>query len=190
MRRITYTRRIILEKTKRFIIQNGFEKLTVRNLAFYMNMSTQPIYKQFGSIQGLQDALVKDFFQRLANGISLENLEPEQLFEEYAYYFVHWVRKDYHWFSQLFLSENRNEETTKKLRQTSCRHFQKLWERGSASLPETTLRLEQLHDNYLYVLIGAAVMTGARVDKAQFCTALRPLIATAFQGELLQLESV
>ncbi len=184
MRRITYTRRKILEKTRRFIIQNGFENLTVRNLALYMDMSTQPIYKQFGSIQGLQDELVKDFFSRLSKGFAEQDCQPEAFFEEYAHYFVQWVRKDYKWFTQLFLSETRNEETTRCLQQESYCHFQALWEQFAAAPLPDSRRLEQLHDNYLYVLIGAAVTAPTRIDKAVFCTELRPLISTAFQTEL------
>ena len=74
MRRVVYTRRMILSQTKRYIIQNGFRNVTARNLAAYMEMSTQPLYKQFDSIQGLQQELVEEYFHKLAKSMPVKSV--------------------------------------------------------------------------------------------------------------------
>ena len=101
MRRIVYTRRMILTQTKRFIIQNGFRNVTARNLATYMEMSTQPIYKQFDSIQGLQKELVEEYFQKLGHDFANQGLPKGNTLEDFAFVFCGQSQKEYPWFSQL-----------------------------------------------------------------------------------------
>lgn len=154
MRRIVYTRRMILTQTKRFIIQNGFRNVTARNLATYMEMSTQPIYKQFDSIQGLQKELVEEYFQKLGHDFANQGLPRGNTLEDFALYFVVRSQKEYPWFTQLFLTKKRDDDVSASIRQCSFELFKRL---GGIPCKQEPGALERIHEHYLALLIGLVV---------------------------------
>ena len=65
MRKTKFTKKMILNKAAKFVQTYGFDELTTRNLADYMKMSTQPIYKQFDSMAELKHELVVNYFKKI-----------------------------------------------------------------------------------------------------------------------------
>lgn len=50
---------IILEKTKKYINEKGIDSMNARDLCKYIGCSTQPLFKNFGSMKGLKIKLKK-----------------------------------------------------------------------------------------------------------------------------------
>lgn len=75
-RKIEFDKQDLLEKTINFIRKNGIENLTARNLAKYIGCSTQPIYKNFISMNNLRDEIknyLKDYHQNFMDKIVNKN---------------------------------------------------------------------------------------------------------------------
>lgn len=62
MRKRIYKREKFIDSAYRMVIRYGFENLTVKRLATYMQISTQPIYNQFKNFQELKDEVVYYLF--------------------------------------------------------------------------------------------------------------------------------
>ena len=56
-RTIKYSKEDILEKSVDFIKEQGYSKLTVRELANYIGCSTQPIFKNYANFDMYKDEL-------------------------------------------------------------------------------------------------------------------------------------
>ena len=56
-RKIIFNKNIILEKTYHFIKLNGIESMNARDLCKYIGCSTQPLFKNFESMDGLKKEL-------------------------------------------------------------------------------------------------------------------------------------
>lgn len=154
MRRVVYTRRMILSQTKRYIIQNGFRNVTARNLAAYMEMSTQPLYKQFDSIQGLQQELVEEYFHKMEHDFINQGQSRDNSLEDFALYFVVRSQKEYPWFTQLFLTKKRDDSVAECVTQCSYELFKSLC---NVEEKEDNPDLKEAHDAFLALLIGATV---------------------------------
>lgn len=154
MRRVVYTRRMILSQTKRYIIQNGFRNVTARNLAAYMEMSTQPLYKQFDSIQGLQQELVEEYFHKLAQEYASQKCDQETSLPDFVEFFVARSQKEYPWFTQLFLTKKRDDSVAECVNQCSYELFKSLC---NVEEKEDNPNLKEAHDAFLALLIGATV---------------------------------
>ena len=75
-RKIEFNKQDLLEKTINFIRKNGIESLTARNLARYIGCSTQPIYKNFSSMNNLREEIkkyLKNYHQSFINKIVNKN---------------------------------------------------------------------------------------------------------------------
>ncbi|MCD5029643.1 TetR/AcrR family transcriptional regulator [Enterococcus asini] len=179
MRRVVYTRRMILSQTKRYIIQNGFRNVTARNLAAYMEMSTQPLYKQFDSIQGLQQELVEEHFHKLAQEYASQKSDQETSLQDFADFFVARSQKEYPWFTQLFLTKKRDDSVAECVNQCSYELFKSLCN------VEDNPDLKEAHDAFLALLIGAAVW-----QKQQKNHQASAKLGTLLQPQLNQLVTV
>ena len=66
----------LLEKTIDFIRKKGIENLTARNLCHYIGCSTQPIFRNFGSMGNLKsevDEYLKNYYKNFINQIINKN---------------------------------------------------------------------------------------------------------------------
>ena len=62
MRKRIYKREKFIGASYQMVMRYGFENLTAKRLATYMQISTQPIYNQFKSFQELKDEVVYHLF--------------------------------------------------------------------------------------------------------------------------------
>lgn len=75
-RLVEFKKEELLEKTFEFIKKNGIESLTARSLCNYIGCSTQPIFKNFGSMGGLKNELkiyLQNYYENFINGIVNKN---------------------------------------------------------------------------------------------------------------------
>jgi len=181
MRNVVYTRRMILKQTRRFIIQKGFRNVTARNLATYMEMSTQPIYKQFDSIQSLQKEVIEEYFQKLAADFISQGLSKDNALEQFALYFAAHSQKEYPWFCELFLTKKRDADVSASVRGCSYELFKSLSGMEHTLEPAT---LAQVHENYLALLIGATVwekQRGKELTREEWHLLLQPQFSRLMQ---------
>ena len=71
-----HTRQSILEASFNFVREYGYEKISARRIANYINASTAPIYSNFKSIEELESKL-EEKAVKLLNEILSENLESD-----------------------------------------------------------------------------------------------------------------
>lgn len=100
MRKTKFTKKMILDKAAKFVQTYGFDELTTRNLADYMKMSTQPIYKQFDSMHDLKQALVINYFAKINQ--SFEKVDYANGLADFALHFVVYNQKCYELFLHIF----------------------------------------------------------------------------------------
>ena len=62
MRKRIYKREKFIESAYRMVMRYGFENLSAKRLATYMQISTQPIYNQFNNFQEVKDEVVYRLF--------------------------------------------------------------------------------------------------------------------------------
>ena len=62
MRKRIYKREKFIESPYRMVMRYGFENLSAKRLATYMQISTQPIYNQFNNFQEVKDEVVYRLF--------------------------------------------------------------------------------------------------------------------------------
>lgn len=103
-RKIKFTQEQILEKTKEFINEKGIEKMNARDLCKYIGCSTQPLFKNFESMEGLKRSLKKylhDYYDEFIKKIVKED---DYLFTiSYAYALFSY--KESNIFKALFMSD-------------------------------------------------------------------------------------
>ena len=94
----------ILEKTKEFIKENGFESLNARSLCKYIGCSTQPLFKNFENMEGLNKELktyLHDYYDDFINKIVDEN---DYLYT-ISYAYALFAYKEPNIFKALFMSK-------------------------------------------------------------------------------------
>lgn len=103
-RKIKFTQEQILEKTKEFINEKGIEQMNARDLCKYIGCSTQPLFKNFESMEGLKRSLKKylhDYYDEFINKIVKKG---DYLFTiSYAYALFSY--KESNIFKALFMSD-------------------------------------------------------------------------------------
>ena len=75
-RLVEFKKEDLLEKTIDYIRKNGTQNMTARNLCHYIGCSTQPIFKNFGSMGKLKDEVnkyLKNYYENFINGIINKN---------------------------------------------------------------------------------------------------------------------
>lgn len=85
-RKKTILREHILEGAIRILKREGINHLTARNVAKELNCSTQPIYNEFSSMDGLKQEIVKQSDDALINNVfkgSEEDVTLQKVCEHY-----------------------------------------------------------------------------------------------------------
>jgi AcrR family transcriptional regulator len=98
------TREQILDKAFEMTREIGFDRLTARGLAQALNCSTQPIFRLFGSMDGLNHALydkTMDFF----GDYMAQPMEGTPLFLSMGLRYVELARNESHLFRLMCISE-------------------------------------------------------------------------------------
>lgn len=103
-RKVKFTQEIILEKTKEFINEKGIEQLNARSLCNYIGCSTQPLFKNFGSMPELKISLKKylhDYYDEFITKI----VNKDDYLFTISYAYALFSYKEPNIFKALFMSD-------------------------------------------------------------------------------------
>ncbi len=103
-RKIKFTKEQILEKTKNFINEKGIKQMNARNLCSYIGCSTQPLFKNFESMDGFKKSLKKylhDYYDEFINKI----VDKENYLFTISFAYAMFAYKESNIFNALFMSD-------------------------------------------------------------------------------------
>ncbi|MCD1023885.1 TetR/AcrR family transcriptional regulator [Enterococcus sp. SMC-9] len=164
MRKTKFTKKMILDKAAKFVQTYGFDELTTRNLADYMKMSTQPIYKQFDSMHDLKQALVINYFAKINQ--SFEKVDYANGLADFALHFVVYNQKCYELFLHIFFYPKKKSTTCRAIQTISQQFFYDLIQADPKLCQLSTSQQQQLQEKYFLLLIGS-VLTHRRFIEVQ-----------------------
>ena len=75
-RTVTFDKQHLLEKTMKFIKEKGINSMNARDLCEYIGCSTQPIFKNFGNMEGLENEIkeyLKNYYENFTEKIVDKN---------------------------------------------------------------------------------------------------------------------
>ena len=75
-RTVTFDKQHLLEKTMEFIKEKGINSMNARDLCEYIGCSTQPIFKNFGNMEGLENEIkqyLKNYYNNFTDKIVDKN---------------------------------------------------------------------------------------------------------------------
>lgn len=105
--KVSFPREKIVAAAVSLVREQGIEQLNARSLAAVMNSSTQPIYRVFGSIRDLEEAVI-DELTPLALSYMLEETDSESEFLAIGLGYLKFARQEPKAYELLFLSGRKN----------------------------------------------------------------------------------
>ena len=109
--KISFNREDIVESALNVIRQKGVKGLTAREVAVAMNGSTQPIYREFGTIEELETSAM-DAAEALALKYMLEAKDEESNFLSVGMGYLEFARKEPALFNFLYMSGKKKFDFT------------------------------------------------------------------------------
>lgn len=166
MRKTKFTKKMILNKAAKFVQTYGFDELTTRNLADYMKMSTQPIYKQFDSMAELKHELVVNYFKKIHCDFQKEFHTSNGL-AEFAQHFVLYNQKYYDLFLHIFFYPKKKRCTCQTIHDVSQQFFYELIQADDQWNHLNVEEKWQLGNKYFVLLIGSVMTHRHSIDMKQ-----------------------
>ncbi len=117
-RKIVFNEKVILEKTKDFIQVTGIESLSARDLCKYIGCSTQPLFKNFGSMEGLKVEL-KIYLHHYYEEFIYKIVNKKDYLYTISYAYSLFALKRPNIFKALFMSDLAGTRTIKEVLQSS-----------------------------------------------------------------------
>ena len=117
-RKTMFNEKIILEKSKEFIKENGVDALNARNLCKYIGCSTQPLFRNFNNMEGLKKELkihLHNFYDEFIEKI----VDKEDYLFTISYAYALFALKNPKIFKALFMSELAGTRTIKEVLNSS-----------------------------------------------------------------------
>jgi AcrR family transcriptional regulator len=100
---INFSQDTILNEAFEIVRKEGLQALTARKIAQNLNCSTQPVYSAFGSMQELQDVVLKKA-KAYAIGYLLQGQQNEEPFLAIGLQYFRFAQDEQELFNVLFLS--------------------------------------------------------------------------------------
>lgn len=147
-RPVAYRREDIVAAAMEDVRELGFDRLTTRSVAARLGGSTQPIYREFASIDELLDA-VTDRALEAAIEVMLAEDDPESAFLSIGLGYLRFARREPKLFRLLFVSGRRPLRLDPPASPLSPLYAKMRHDPVLATLPEATLR-ELFRDMLLY----------------------------------------
>ena len=91
MKRVTYTKEMIVDAGLNVIFEQDFKHLTARAIANELGCSPQPIYLQFENMDDLKDAIVAKLWQRCHNYMELKHKKDSRKMINYPLSFIRYA---------------------------------------------------------------------------------------------------
>lgn len=116
-RTIKFSKEEILEKSVEFIKENGYSKLTVRELTKYIGCSTQPIFKNYSNFdmykEDLKIYLRKDYYNFISKYV-----DTKDYLYTISYAYALYAKKEPNIFFSLFMAELAGSRTVNEVLNT------------------------------------------------------------------------
>ncbi len=116
-RKIKYSKEDILKKSVDFIKENGYSKLTARELAKYIGCSTQPIFKNYNNFElyklDLKKELVKDY-----TSFILKYIDKNDYLYTISYAYALYAKNEPNIFFSLFMADLAGSRTVREVLDT------------------------------------------------------------------------
>lgn len=103
-RKIIFDDEMLLEKTYHYIKEKGIEAMNARNLCKYIGCSTQPLFKNFGSMDGMK-ARLKVYLHDIYNDFIFKMIKQEDYLFTISYAYALFALKEPNVFKALFMSD-------------------------------------------------------------------------------------
>ena len=116
-RTIKYSKEEILEKSVEFIKEQGYSKLTVRELAKYIGCSTQPIFKNYANFDMYKEDL-KVFLRKDYSSFINKYVDKENYLYTISYAYALYAKKEPNIFFSLFMADLAGSRTVNEVLNT------------------------------------------------------------------------
>lgn len=113
-RKTVFAKEIILQKTLGFIKEKGIEQMNSRELCKYIGCSTQPLFKNFASMEGLKIDLKKylhDYYDEFINKL----VDKENYLFTISFAYAMFAYKEPNIFKALFMSDLAGTRTVEEV---------------------------------------------------------------------------
>ena len=117
-RKISFDSEYILSKTSDFVKEYGVDALNARDLCKYIGCSTQPLFKNFNSMEGLKKSLKKylhDYYDEFIDKI----VDKEDYLYTISYAYALFAYKEPKIFKALFMTELAGTRTIEEVLNSS-----------------------------------------------------------------------
>lgn len=116
-RTIKFSKEDILEKSVEFIKEQGYSKLTVRELAKYIGCSTQPIFKNYASFDKYKDDL-KIYLRKDYSSFIHKYVDIKDYLYTISYAYAFYAKKEPNVFFSLFMADFAGSRTVEEVLNT------------------------------------------------------------------------
>ncbi len=116
-RTIKYSKEDILKKSVEFIKENGYSKLTVRELAKYIGCSTQPIFKNYSNFDEYKIDL-KKYLRNEYEKFIIKYVDKEDYLYTISYAYAFYAKKEPNVFFSLFMTDFAGSRTVEEVLNT------------------------------------------------------------------------
>jgi len=116
-RKIKYSKEDILEKSVQFIKDQGYSKLTVRQLAKYIGCSTQPIFKNYENFDIYKDDL-KFYLRKDYSSFIRKYIDIKDYLYTISYAYAFYAKKEPNVFFSLFMTDFAGSRTVEEVLNT------------------------------------------------------------------------
>lgn len=113
-RKIVFDDKIILEKAYEFIKEKGIESMNARDLCKYIGCSTQPLFKNFGSMTGMKVEL-KDYLHNYYDDFIYKIVNKDDYLATISYAYALFALKEANIFKALFMSDLAGSRTIEQV---------------------------------------------------------------------------
>ena len=116
-RKIKYSKEDILEKSVQFIKDQGYSKLTVRQLAKYIGCSTQPIFKNYENFDIYKEDL-KQYLRKDYTSFINKYIDIKDYLYTISYAYALYAKKEPNVFFSLFMADLAGSRTVNQVLNT------------------------------------------------------------------------
>jgi AcrR family transcriptional regulator len=116
-RTIKFSKEDIMKKSVDYIKENGYTKLTVRELAKYIGCSTQPLFKNYDNFELYKEDL-KIYLRKDYENFIFKYINEDDYLYTISYAYALYAKKEPNIFSSLFMTELAGSRTVEEVLST------------------------------------------------------------------------
>lgn len=146
----------ILETAYSILIRDGYGSINIKNLAKELGCSTQPISRQFGSMEGLRDALLDYCLVKFAKAFTIKSEHVADIVLGVAQGYIDLAYDFPNVYKYLYMSEQDGEKMSNMAHSQRAAHYGKVIEMLELEYEITTEKAFDFMRNMEYYVHGIA----------------------------------